>query len=645
MRCSCALLACLLAVAMADPAGAQRLTVDGPWGPLSERAGVALLLDDDDDDEDGLLDLEQGRDVPGDDLLQLRLQGPSVGAVEVRAAGGIRLVIDGRPVEGETLRLAGSELPRRFHVQGTRLSAANEPARLHVSAGAEQMVVPIHVFGFALLDAHNRPIDPRRRALGVSLRVTNDLSLPRSRAPDVTSPDPDNVRLELRDSRITRNRVEVLLRSVDPGTGRTRDEQSVLLTRLDPALPHRSRFMRLVADGVDAEAAGVADQVLRVAVRDRIRVQRLEESALVGLHDQRVGRPGDEHSDQAALHARVRVVVLRARAGGPPVIGHDELSARDLVRAQIATSNQIWAQCHITFGPPAEVSIEFSDPPGDALLAVGDGDGLPAAGDGSTSFRVNDTPIGPVPTRAGARPVDTALRLKSAIDAAGYFAKVTVNPKTSFGSDASADIQVFARDGGLARVEAIPGLALGTDSRQIVRIGGVDLGDGLDEFDNMTAQSGTLEERALLRSLMDDDPSSIDVLIVNRFARGSRQGEAFIESSDGPIANAVLIDRNGLSQLQSAWTLAHELGHVLLDEPLHPDNVGPDQPWLLMDSDSSRGTVLGPKRVTRRECQRVRRVSGPSAVPALLSPYDPRGDAGPGGKPVPTPALRGPQAR
>jgi len=114
------------------------------------------------------------------------------------------------------------------------------------------------------------------------------------------------------------------------------------------------------------------------------------------------------------------------------------------------------------------------------------------------------------------------------------------------------------------------------------------------------------------------------LFIVNSFTHGTRQGEAFIAASAGPITNTVLLDRNGLRQRQTAWTMAHELGHVLLNQPLHPDNVGSDLPMLLMDSDNNRGTVNGPKRLLANDCLRARYESSSRADPPLLRPYDAR---------------------
>src|SRR5262249_53863157 len=156
---------------------------------------------------------------------------------------------------------------------------------------------------------------------------------------------------------------------------------------------------------------------------------------------------------------------------------------------------------------------------------------------------------------------------------------------------------------------------LSSDRQQRIAIGRVDLGDGMEEFDNMTAQSGTLEERTMIKALGDEDPGSIDLFIINRFTHGTRQGEAFIAASSGPITNSLVLDPNGLRQRQPAWTRAHELGHGLLNQPLHPDNVGADVPMLLMDSDNNRGTVNGPKRLVMNECLRVRYEGAVRAVP------------------------------
>ena len=120
------------------------------------------------------------------------------------------------------------------------------------------------------------------------------------------------------------------------------------------------------------------------------------------------------------------------------------------------------------------------------------------------------------------------------------------------------------------------------------------------------------------------DSCALDLGFSQGFLERTRQGEAFIEADGNAVVNAVILDRNGVRQEREAWTQSHEIGHVLLDQPFHPDNVGPDRPWLLMDADSSQGLVTGPKRLSADECHRVRARSGALAVPALLGRLDPR---------------------
>ncbi len=471
----------------------------------------------------------------------------------------------------------------------------------------------------SLLDARNRPLSAAEDALSVSHRVTNDRSLPRNADFEVISHDPDNVRVQIVDSAAPGKRLSARLEAVSPDGREIHGALDLTLSRPQTGVPFRSRFVRLVGDEVDRSARGVAGQVLRVGLRDHVRITY--RSALGEVRQAlRVGRPGREDGPFAARRAVLRAVVLRAYPGGPPVIGVDDASALRIVRDELALANEIWLQCHITFGEPGEAAVVIADPPASGLLSIGDGDGLPARG-GVLQFRVDGVPIGPLPIPAGSTPLDTALKVAQALRAAGFAAQVTVNPPAVFGAGPSADVLVRRGSGELGRIEPIPGVPLASDPLQRVSLGSVDLGDGLEEFDNMTATSGTLEERTLIKALSDDDPSSIEVFIVNRFEHGTRQGEAFIAASSGPVLNSVVLDRNGLRQRKTAWTLAHELGHVLLNQPLHPDNVGADVPSLLMDSDNNRGTVHGPKRLLPSECLRARYESGTRANPPLLTPY------------------------
>lgn len=579
-----------------------------------------LVVDDDDDDSDGVADRLQQQQVPGDDLLEYVIAAGK-GYVHVTTLGALRVLQDGSPV-ALPLVLREKELPASLTLQALGPSQNGHPLVLLLTRGQQVERIAFHAVELSILDARNRPLSAARDALSLSHRITNDRSLPRGNGYTTESPDPANVRVQIDDVQTQGKHVKARLEAWNAAGTQLGHAIEVNLSRAGAGSPFRSPFIRLVSDEVDRTARGVAGQVLKVALRDRVRL--VYETGLgQATHELRVGRPGDESGPLAARQAMLRVVVLRTEIDGPPVIGVDDASALQIVRDEVAIANEVWLQCLLTFGPPTEVAVQIADPPGPTLISIGDGDGLPARG-GSVSFRIDGQMLPPVEIPAGAMPQDTALRIAAAVRTLGYSPMVTVNPPAVFGAGPSADVLIRTRAGAFVRVERIDGVPLTTDRQQSIRIGSVDLGDGLEEFDNMIAQSGTLEERTLIKALSDDDPSTIDLFIVNRFTHGTRQGEAFIPASSGPIVGSVVLDRNGLRQRKTAWTMAHELGHVLLNQPLHPDNVGADVPMLLMDSDNNRGTVHGPKRLLPAECQRVRYASGVRAHPSLLFPYDAR---------------------
>jgi hypothetical protein len=159
------------------------------------------------------------------------------------------------------------------------------------------------------------------------------------------------------------------------------------------------------------------------------------------------------------------------------------------------------------------------------------------------------------------------------------------------------------------------------DATLSVMIGAVDLEDGLEHFSDVNAAAGTIEERALLKSLDDGDPTTIEVVVVPFFSGGGRIGESFIASDRSSLRNMVVTDRAGVRARRSSLTLAHELGHVLLDMPGHPDDYGTDTPTQLMDSDASDASPFGPRRLSLNECLRAYRQSGPKSAQPILTDW------------------------
>jgi len=222
----------------------------------------------------------------------------------------------------------------------------------------------------------------------------------------------------------------------------------------------------------------------------------------------------------------------------------------------------------------------------------------------------------------GAMPDRAAFDIARAFEKAGFLAIVSPNARIAPGAGGSVDVLVKRKDGALATLEPIaPGAALTTDATLAVRIGSVDLSDGLQHFGDMDSVAGTLEERTLLKSVDDGDPQTVEVVVVPSFTGGGRIGESFIASDLSSLRNAVLLDRAGVRARRISLTLAHELGHVLLDMPGHPDDYGVDTPTQLMDSDASDASPFGPRRLTLDECARVVRQAGPKARVPLLSEW------------------------
>lgn len=609
---------------------AQVRTLNVRWSTGEPNPARAIIgLDLDDDDEDGVPDA-LGTTVPSvsrdDDQSVVVVEFDARGPLHVETHGGVRVVdhngtlaefSDFSPAQRHTVRLVGVAASERA-----------DDARVVFASGSVATAVTMTVAAVSMLRGDNVLVWAHRDALSVAHSITNDDSLPRAFQYGGRSGDADDVRVELWDPGGPLAPTVKLDAVVMHGVGlaavgsRRSTLRALALLREGERSPFRSRFVRLVGDAIDANAPGVQGQTLLVGLRDRVRaVYSRPGVAGEAGYDLRVGRPGNEDGPLAARRARWRLFTVRATPGGRPVIGNDDDGAASLLREQVTISNEIYVQCGITFGAPASYPVSVIDPPRHTLLSVSDDIGLRAAG-GEITVRVGGRVIGPVVTRTGWTPLETAEAIGRAIQRAGLVARVTANRRTDYAGEGSADVQARDAQGRWLPFEQAGSTPLSTDRRQRVQLGAVDLLDGLEEFQNMNSASGTLEERTLMKSIADDDPATIELVVVNRFTRGTRIGEAFVEGDGGAILNALFLDRTGLSAQREAWTQSHEVGHIVLDQPWHPDNLGPDRPWLLMDADASLAAVNGPKRLTVEECARIRAESGPTSAPAVLARFD-----------------------
>ncbi len=371
--------------------------------------------------------------------------------------------------------------------------------------------------------------------------------------------------------------------------------------------------LRLVMDDVDKKHPLVAARSIKAEVGGAIVVRDAKGKKL-----QAIRVAGPRHSGAGAIgryRVSIRPIVLRLAPGGAPSIGGNDAGAIASVRQELAVAAATWGQCGITFGPVNQLEVKLVSPPPPYLVAIGDDIGLPASG-GDVRLRVEGRTIS-FTTKAGWSTRQAALELQRVAIGAGLKAFISENARISSGAAPSVDVALHRADGQLASAE----LLSSSDRTMSVRVGAVDLSDGLQHFGDTDSVAGTLEERALVKAIDDGDPRTIEVIVVPFFGGGGRIGESFIGSDGSSMRNVVIIDRAGVRARRTSLTLAHELGHVILDEPGHPDDYGIDTPTLLMDSDASDASPFGPRRLPTDACARAVRQSGPGSRIPLLTEW------------------------
>ena len=122
------------------------------------------------------------------------------------------------------------------------------------------------------------------------------------------------------------------------------------------------------------------------------------------------------------------------------------------------------------------------------------------------------------------------------------------NARIAPGATGSVDVSVRRRDGQLVAVEPVGGAPLSTDASLVVRIGSVDLSDGLQHFGDMDSVAGTLEERTLLKAHPDGDPGIIDVVVegVSLSVTQKQEYASVIQNNGGQIDGLLQVMRDQL---------------------------------------------------------------------------------------------------
>jgi len=399
-----------------------------------------------------------------------------------------------------------------------------------------------------------------------------------------------------------------LVSSACPGAVRTRASEDGLACGQTVAV-------RLAVDQVDRNHPSTRERTVVAEVGGKLSVRVSEESELRF----RVGAPEAlEEGGPGRYGVKLRARILRTFPGGPTSVGASDEEAKRIVFEQIQVSSQLWGQCGVSFGPRDTMDIEVVDPPDISMLTVGCRGGLSAAG-GHIDLKIGGRRVF-VRTSAGQSPHTVSARLASAIRRSGHIVDHFRNGQIEHDALPSFDLVITDKAGDPVSIEGTEGASFTNDATLGVCHHSLELSDGLDHFNDFNAAAGTPEERLLLRALQDDDSSTIELLVVPSFSGKGRIGESFIYTPGASLQNALILDRGGLRAGARSFTLAHELGHILLDLPGHPDDRGVDAPTSLMDADAADSTIFGPRRLSLEDCKRALRQSGRRAPVPLI--YD-----------------------
>lgn len=574
----------------------------------SDTPRIVLFADRDDDDDDGVADGTEPRVDPPNarDVHWLSTRELPRGASGAPILSPlVRFVADGVAVA------SGGVVPARARRVGLQGLA---PGRTKVLVGGGAL--DVSVVEFAAVDAHGSRVDLARSHASISRVLPAFLS-----NDDAGASDQDALRwLAVGEEDSLPQHVDVVSLGADGAKLDTLQRVELWELPCPPSVAQglacrATALIRATADRIDRGHPESSGRSLRAEVGGRLSVYLAGRKAV----SIRVGGPRvTAIGPIARLRARLNVHLLRATPGGAPAVGGEDARALAMVRNEVATASLLWGQCGVHLGLEREIDVRLVDPPPPYLVAIGCGLGLPASG-GELRLRVGSRLVR-VPTRRGEVPEVVAERLAQALRAADLGAVVSRNARIEPGALPSADVLVRKGDS-WASVERDGAFPLSSDPSLSVCVGSVDLSDGLSHFSDADAAAGTLEERTLIKALADRDPTTIDVFVVPAFSGAGRVGESFLDTAGSGIHNTVLVDRAAILSGARSHVLAHELGHVLLGMPGHPDDYGVDQPTALMDSDATDPSIFGPRRLSVEECERAVRERGPQGPAPLLEPW------------------------
>jgi hypothetical protein len=577
-----------------------------PSGPVDR---ITLIADRDDDDADDRPDAESDFVALAARVDVVTLDARYTGATLTPRSGreSARLLVQGRPLAW------GERIPAGAQLQGV------VPGRLSVVArsGTREWTLAIDVHGIGVRDGEKKPVDMARQHASIERTPPARIDLDDA---DHRFDDPDALRVVTTspEGAAPLGALTVDSLAADGGSLDVIRDVKLLSVACDPSMAagatcSASAPLRLVVDDVDRSHPLVATRSVRAEVGGALVVRDASGKKLQAI---RVAGPRTSGAGPLGRHRlTIHPVVMRLTPGGAPAVGGTDQGAIAALKQELSLASATWGQCGISFGPVTQMDVKVMSPPPPYLVAIGDDVGLPASG-GEIHLRIEGRPLS-ITTKKGWSTRQVALELQRTAQRLGLSATLSENARIAPGAAPSVDVAMKRVDGQLATVE----LVSSSDATLSVNVGAVDLTDGLQHFGDTDSVAGTLEERALVKAVDDGDPRTIELVVIPFFSGGGRIGESFIASDGSSMRNVVIIDRAGVRARRTSLTLAHELGHVILDEPGHPDDYGIDTPTLLMDSDASDSSPFGPRRLTVDECARAIRQSGPTARLPLLTEW------------------------
>lgn len=322
--------------------------------------------------------------------------------------------------------------------------------------------------------------------------------------------------------------------------------------------------------------------------------------------------------------AHLDITIFRNYRGGAASLHPNEREAKQIALRQIDAANALWQQCGISFGSTNEeqnMPVRVIDPPQPNLIAVGCDLGAPASG-GAIRWSVDGAQM-QVSTEPSNTPEQVARAMANVMRKANLQVTLWRNPMIRPGALPVVDLVVHRKNGQQTVITTPNNAPASSDPSLPVCVPTINFALGLPHFVNADSIAGTVQERALLHAVGPSATSSLRLVLIAAFASGGRIGETFLgenPSRQTILNNLVLIDRVGAIASSAAHTLAHELGHVLLRTPGHPDDYEQNTSTLLMHSDAADASAFGPRRISVSECIRAIRQSTSPRERALLTP-------------------------